>query len=309
MLATLVTRHFSDPAWIFERKLDGVRCLAFRHGGELHLKSRNGHDITATWPEIARELAAERRSDFIIDGEIVAFEGRTTSFSRLQGRMGVRRPAPSLVEAIPAVYYVFDVLRLDGNDTRALAQRERKHLLEHALRFRDPVRYSDHRDTHGERYLEEACRKGWEGLIAKRADAPYVSRRSRDWLKFKCSAGQELVIGGYTDPRGSRSSFGALLVGYYERGELHYAGKVGTGFDEKMLQRLGSMLKRRGRATCPFRDTPREAGAHWVTPELVGQFSFTEWTRDGKLRHPSFLGLRSDKTALDVRRESPGSGA
>lgn len=307
MLATLTAKHFSDPDWIFERKLDGVRCIAFRRGDTVRLISRNALDMTASYPEIAAALARQRCDDFIVDGELVAMDGKATSFSQLQSRLGVRAPDKALIAAVPVYLYLFDVMHVDGHAATALPQLDRKELLRGMLRFRDPLRYTDHRAEHGEKFLKEACRDGWEGLIAKDAAAPYIHKRSRSWLKFKCVSGQELVIGGYTDPQGSREGFGALLVGYYERGALRYAGKVGTGYDHETLRKLTAKLTRLGRSACPFATTPREPRVHWVSPELVGEFGFTEWTGDGKLRHPRFLGLRADKKATSVRRERPKS--
>jgi bifunctional non-homologous end joining protein LigD len=209
-----------------------------------------------------------------------------------------------------AVYlYLFDLLHLEGRDTTSLALRDRKRLLKRTLSFEGHIRFTPHRARSGERFLEEACRKGWEGLIAKRAGAPYRHHRSRDWLKLKCGNRQELVIGGYTDPQGSRTGFGALLVGYYEGGKLRYAGKVGTGYDDALLRELGARLARMERRTSPFASAPRVKGVHWVSPRLVGEVGFTEWTREGRLRHPRFLGLRSDKSARQVRRERPQPAA
>jgi ATP-dependent DNA ligase len=167
------------------------------------------------------------------------------------------------------------------------------------------VRLTTHRNGAGEAMFEEACTKGWEGIIAKRADSPYSATRSRDWLKFKCEQGQELVIGGFTAPRGSRVELGALLVGYYTRGQLRYAGKVGTGFDAETLRELGARLRRLRRADAPFVDASsvRERGVTWTEPKLVAQVAFTEWTSAGRLRHPRFLGLRTDKAASEVVRE------
>jgi bifunctional non-homologous end joining protein LigD len=202
--------------------------------------------------------------------------------------------------------YVFDVLHLDGYDVRALPLRARKRLLRGALEFHGPVRLTPHRNEAGEALYAEACRKGWEGLIAKRADSPYTSARSKDWLKFKCSAEQELVIGGYTAPKGSREEFGALLVGHFADGELRYAGKVGTGFDRATLADVAARMRPLRRDDSPFAeaDVPvRVRGASWVEPELVAQIGFSEWTRDGRLRHPRFLGLREDKPAREVVRE------
>jgi DNA ligase D-like protein (predicted ligase) len=307
MLATLTDEPFSDPDWIYERKLDGVRCLAFRKGGRVRLVSRNRKSMNAAWPELVADLLREPCRDFVVDGEIVAFEGSRTSFARLQGRIGLRKAEDARKSGVAVYLYLFDVLHLEGRDTTRLPQRDRKVLLKRALAFHGRVRYTPHRNERGEAYLKVACRKGWEGLIAKRAAAAYAHRRSRDWLKLKCVNRQELVIGGYTDPHGSRSGFGALLVGYHEGGALRYAGKVGTGFDEVTLDRLGRRLARLERERSPFARAPREKGVHFVRPELVGEFGFTEWTRDGRLRHPRFLGLRSDKKAADVHRERPGA--
>jgi ATP-dependent DNA ligase len=196
------------------------------------------------------------------------------------------------------------MLSFDGHDIRSLAVRERKNVLRRAISFRDPIRFMTHRVRDGEAYRDEACRKGWEGVIAKRAAAPYVSGRSRDWLKFKCVRDQEFVIGGFTDPQGSRTGFGALLVGYYDDGSLRYAGKVGTGYNAQVLHDLRARLGRLEQDASPFADRVREKGSHWVRPQLVAQIGFTEWTRDGKLRHPRFAGLRRDKKAADVVRES-----
>jgi bifunctional non-homologous end joining protein LigD len=299
MKAVLTDEPFSDPAWIFERKLDGVRCMAHRDGAAVRLLSRTDREMTGQFPELAEALEAEPCRDFVLDGEIVAFERRgVTSFQRLQ-RRGQER--------VPVFLYVFDLLRHDGHDVRELPLRERKALLRRALRFQGPVRFSPHRNEHGERLFRDACRRGLEGLIAKRADSPYRSgARSRDWLKLKCHAEQELVIGGFTAPQGSRTDFGALLVGYWEDGRLRYAGKVGTGFGRATLESLGRRLRELEREDSPFADVhPIPRGTHWVEPELVAQIGFAEWTRDGRLRHPRYLGLRDDKPAREVVRERP----
>ena len=300
MKAVLAHRPFGDPNWIFERKLDGIRCVATRSGGKVQLLSRNDLSLNGRYPEIAQALSAEPAGRFSVDGEVVAFEGSQTSFARLAERG--RHP-------VPVFFYVFDLLWLEGWDVRALALRTRKRLLRDTLAFRDGVRWTPHRNEHGEALFEEACRKGWEGLIAKRADSTYGAARSRDWLKLKCQQGQELVIGGYTEPRGSRIELGALLIGYFADGQLRYAGKVGTGFDRQTLRDLGARLRALERTDPPFADAAsiRERGIHWVKPELVAQLAFTEWTRDGRLRHPRFLGLRDDKSARDVVREAPGA--
>ena len=300
MLAVLTHQRFSDPGWIFERKLDGERCLAFRRGGRLRLLSRTRQLLNDTYPELVGALGPQV-SDFIVDGEIVAFEGGRTSFERLQRRIQIRDPVAALSSGVRVFYYLFDVLHLDGYDTTALQQRDRKALLRNALSYGDPLRFLPHRNTEGEALYQDACRKSWEGLIAKRADAPYQHRRSADWLKFKCVNEQEFVIGGWTDPTGTRVGLGALLVGYYEDGELRYAGKVGTGYSRAVLEDLRSRLDRLERPEPPFtRDGLSRKGVHWVRPDLVAQIGFTEVTRDDKLRHPRFLGLRTDKRPREV---------
>ena len=298
MKAVLWDAPFSDPGWIYERKLDGIRCLAHRDGAGVRLLSRTDRDMSREYPELVAALGREPRAEFVVDGEVVAFDRRgVTSFQRLQRRGR---------ERVPVFLYLFDVLRLDGDDVRDLPLRRRKAVLRRALRFEGPVRYTQHRNEHGEELFSEACRRGLEGLIAKRADSPYRSTRSSDWRKLKCHAEQELVIGGYTAPRGARTDFGALLVGHWEDGRLRYAGKVGTGFDQAGLERLGRRLRELERGDSPFADVkPVPRGTHWVEPELVAQVGFTEWTRDGRLRHPRFLGLRDDKPARDVVRERP----
>ena len=309
MLAVLTDERFSDPSWIFERKLDGERALGRRAGRSTRLVSRNDQELGDSYPELIDALAAQRCSDFLVDGEIVAFDGNVSSFSRLQQRMNVKDPDEARASPVAVYYYVFDLLYLDGRQLECLPLRARKKLLKRAITFDGPLRYTQHRNAEGEAYFEEACRKGWEGVIAKRADGPYRHTRSRDWLKFKCAHGQELVIGGFTEPHGSRVGFGALLVGYYEHGELRYAGKVGTGYDDELLTSFRDRLDRLERKTSPFAGDVHERGVHWVRPELVGEFGFTEWTRDGKLRHPRFLGLRRDKEADDVVRERPGGSS
>lgn len=306
-LATLTHDRFSSPAWLYERKLDGERCLAFRDGPQIRLMSRNRRQITSTFPEIAEAIAAQSPQAFVVDGEIVAFAGSQTSFGRLQRRLGVSRPGQPLMYEVPVFYYVFDLLHAAGQDERPLPLRERKQVLHQLLWFADPLRFTEHRVGDGVAYFEQACRTGWEGLIAKRADSPYRSGRGRDWLKFKCENSQEFVIGGYTDPQGSRAGLGALLLGYYDpSGTLVYAGKVGTGFDERTLRSLRATLSGLERDKPAFGrgDLPRSR-AHWVEPRLVAQVAFTEWTTDGQLRHPRFRGLRDDKDPADVIREIP----
>ncbi len=305
-LATLTRERFSDPAWLYERKFDGERCLAYRAGQQLRLMTRNQKQVNGTYPELAAALEAQDCYDFIVDGEVVAFEGAATSFSKLQQRLGVRSPGAELLAAVPVVYYLFDVLWADGQDVRSLPLRERKQTLRRLLSFDGTIRFTTHRTRGGEAYYAQACASGWEGLVVKRGDAPYRSGRSRDWLKFKCQAGQEFVIGGYTDPKGSRTGFGALLLGYYDAGgKLAYAGKVGTGFDDATLTSLGRTLASLERPQPPFdRGTLPRIGVHWVEPRIVCQVAFSEWTSAGQLRHPRFEGLRRDKDPASVVRET-----
>jgi bifunctional non-homologous end joining protein LigD len=299
MKAVLSDKPFSDPNWIFERKLDGIRCLATRDASGVRLVSRTGRAMNHEYPTIVAALEREPSDDFIADGEIVAFENGITSFSRLQRRGR---------ERVPVFLYLFDLPRHGGEDLRNVPLRQRKARLRRALEFGGPVRFNPHRNgEHGEEMYREACEKGLEGVIAKRADSPYLSGgRSHDWLKLKCHAEQELVIGGYSAPKGSRTDFGALLVGYYDGGTLRYAGKVGTGFDHHTLQTLGQSMRELEQDESPFEPfKPIPPGTHWVRPELVAQIGFTEWTRDHRLRHPRFLGLRDDKPAREVVREVP----
>ena len=303
MLATLTKERFSDPDWIFERKLDGERCISFRSGSEVRLLSRNRKMLNNHYPEIATALSDQRCSDLVLDGEIVAFTGTQTDFSRLQRRMQISDPTMARRSGIAVFYYVFDIIHLDGFDLTNLTLRDRKRLLRTSLSFRGPLRLTPHRNTAGEAYFSHACRSGWEGVVAKLASGKYVHRRSPQWLKFKCQLGQEFVIGGFTDPRNSRQSFGALLLGYYRGDDLVYAGKVGTGFDERTLQDLGRRLASLETDRSAFAAGDPPVGARWVRPNLVAEVRFSEWTRDGRLRHPSFLGLRDDKAARDVARE------
>lgn len=304
MLATLTHDTFSDPNWVYERKLDGERCIASRDGDRIRLLSRNAKDLSPTYPELVDALAEQDGTDFIVDGEVVAFDGALTSFSRLQQRMKIKDAQRARTSDVPVYLYCFDLLFLRGHDCTGLALRERKALLHKALRFQDPLRLTEHRNERGEEYLAEACDKGWEGLIAKRADAAYSNGRSRDWLKFKCVTRQELVIGGFTEPGGSRKGFGALIVGFYEDDALVCAGKVGTGFDDDTLVSLHEELAPLEQEQPPFERGQLPRGrVHWVRPERVAEIAFTEWTKDAQLRHPRFLGLRRDKDPRAVIRE------
>jgi DNA ligase D-like protein (predicted ligase) len=307
MLATLTDKRFSDPDWLYERKLDGERVVASYSDGKVDLRSRTYKDLTSTYPEVTAALA-KLSGEGMLDGEVVAFEGDATSFSRLQSRLGLRNPPPALVKDVPVVYCVFDVLFDHGEDVRGLPLRQRKKVLRRLKLKRGAAQEVEYRTGDGEAYYEYACAHGWEGVIAKRGSAPYQGGRSRDWLKFKCVAEQEFVIGGYTDPAGSRQHLGALLVGYYEGPDLVYAGKVGTGFSTSTLESLGTRLAALEQKESPFAPgsvKPVPKGVHWVRPELVAEIGFAEWTRDGRLRQPRYMGLRDDKPAREVVRERP----
>ena len=304
MLATLTNERFSREGWLFEPKWDGERCLAFRRGRDLRLFSRNRKRLDKKYPEISVALQRQVRPSFIADGEIVTFEDGVTSFAKLQQRMQVEDPSAGLLRRIPVSLYLFDLLHLDNCDIRQVPLCYRKEVLRHAFDFGDALRFTEHCEKEGEAYYRAACGRGWEGVIAKNGDSLYVSGRTREWLKFKCGRGQEFVIGGYTDPQGQRVGFGALLVGYCSGGKLIYAGKVGTGFDHDTLQRLGRELATLEVPASLFAgDRLPRRGVHWVKPQLVAQIDFTEWTPQGRLRHPRFLGLREDKRPQEVVRE------
>jgi ATP-dependent DNA ligase len=282
MAATLTRERFRTPDWIFERKLDGIRLLAFKRGASVRLLSRNRLLQNASYPSIVKAVEELPFDDLILDGEALGAWGK-----------------PSAVG-----YYVFDLLWLAGRDLTPLPLDERRELMT-ALPLREPLWLVERLD--GPEPWELACREGWEGVIAKRRDAPYEHRRSKNWLKMKCEATQELVIGGFTEPRGKRVGLGALLVGYFENEELVFAGKVGTGFDSKLLLDLRERLGALEVSEPPFTRAvglPR-LGAHWVRPEVVVQVGFMEWTTHDKLRHPRLIGLRIDKSAREVQRERP----
>ncbi len=304
-LATLTHERFWEDGWVYERKLDGQRVLAVRDPSGARLYSRSGRDVTNAFPEVAEALAAQRAPAFVVDGEMVAFSGSRTSFARLQPRIHLSDPAKARRSGVRVWFYVFDLLELDGHDLRGRPLLARKRALRGLLSWRDPLRSTPHRVHGGEEWFAEICRRGWEGLIAKRAEAPYPAGRTDSWLKFKCEAGQELVVVGWTEPAGSRVALGALLLAYYDGGDLVYAGKVGTGFSEMVLRHLLARLSplEVEKPPCTRGTLPRE-GVHWVRPRLVAEVAFTEWTTAGQLRHPRYLGLRTDKNAADVVREA-----
>jgi bifunctional non-homologous end joining protein LigD len=280
--------------------------VARKDGAEVRLESRTAKDLTATYPEVSAAVAGQRARDLVLDGEVVAYDGDETSFSRLQRRLGLRSPAPEQVAAYPVVFCVFDLLELDGDDLRDRPLVERRARLAEAVRPSAALQLSEAWHDGSERRFADACRAGWEGLVAKRAQSPYAPGRSRDWLKLKCVWEQEFVIGGYSAPAGARTDFGALLVGYYEGGRLRYAGKVGTGYSAPTLRDLGARLRALETGEPPFVDArPVPPGTHWTRPELVAQIAFAEWTNEGRLRQPRFLGLRDDKRPAEAVRERP----
>ena len=306
MLATLVDAPPAGSGWLYEPKLDGVRVLAYVTDGKVRLWSRNRKPIEGGYPELVAALETATRGDAVLDGEIVALDPRTglSSFARLQQRMQLRDAVRAARTGVAVRLYLFDCLYYEGVDLTNLPLTDRKKVLRDVVWYDDPIYFTPHRTTGSAAMYRDACARGAEGIIAKRADSRYVGTRSGDWLKIKCVLQQEFVIGGYTAPQGSREHLGALLVGYYEGGKLRYAGKVGTGYDAATLRRLDRALAPLARRTSPFAPGPVPAGeVHWVTPKLVAQIGFSEWTTAGLLRHPRFLGLRDDKAAKEVRRE------
>ena len=304
MLATSVDEPFDDPEWLFEIKWDGYRAIAFIAKGKIRLVSRNQNDLTGQYPELQSVPTFIRGETAILDGEIAALDeqGRS-SFSLMQQRTGIRqggRRAGSRRD-IPVLYYVFDLLYLDGYDLRRISLEQRKDLLAQITSGDGPVRYSDH-FSQGKALFDVAKQKGLEGILAKRRSSLYEERRTREWLKIKITQTVDCVIGGYTDPEGSRAYFGSVVLGLYDKkGELIHVGQAGTGFDQAMLKELWQVLKKREAKRSPFpHDVEALRKVHWVKPELVAEIKFTEWTHESadggmKLRAPVFLGLREDK--------------
>jgi bifunctional non-homologous end joining protein LigD len=290
-------------SWLHELKFDGYRILSRIADGEAHLFSRNAKDWTARLSEVARVAARLPVRQAWLDGEVVVLmPDGNPSFQALQNAFDGRGDAD-------ISYYVFDLLYLDGYDLRPAPLLERKRLLSELLDTGkyEPLRYSDHVQGRGEQIYRQACRQGSEGIIAKRADGAYVAGRGRSWVKIKCGQRQEFVIAGYTDPSGSREAFGALLLGVYDKqGELRYAGRVGTGFNEQSLRQIHTKLRKREQAKPPFVDPPTGSearGVHWVKPDLVAEVKFAEWTHEGSVRQASFQGLREDKPPRSITRE------
>jgi bifunctional non-homologous end joining protein LigD len=299
-LATLVTEPPGGDGWLHEMKFDGYRivCRVAERGAQLI--SRNGKDWTGQFPSVAEASRSVGAREALLDGEVaVLLANGTTSFQALQNRM-------SGGDGGQLVYYVFDLMYLDGYDLKGCPLESRKEALRALLEGAEPpLRYSDHVVGGGDKFFEQACRLGLEGIISKRRDGTYETTRTRSWLKVKCLKEQEFVIGGFTDPSGAREGLGALLVGVYDaEGRLQYAGKVGTGYTDAVLRDLRRRLRPLEQKTSPFAGrVPESSKAHWVKPELVAEVKFTEWTGDGRLRHPAFKGLREDKPAREIVRE------
>jgi bifunctional non-homologous end joining protein LigD len=301
-LATRVDSAPDGDGWLHELKLDGYRILAHIEDGHVRLQTRTNQDWTHRAPALVRELERLAVTSALIDGELVVLnESGTSDFQMLQNSLNAGQQAR-------CVYFAFDLLHLDGEDLRSLALTERKARL-HALldKHSQRVRYSDHVVGHGSEFFAQACSHHAEGIVSKRAQSPYVSRRDRSWLKVKCVERQEFVIGGYTKPAGSRTQLGALLLGTHARdGSLTYAGRVGTGFSRASLAELSGKLRGLVQADSPFDNPPRGAqtiGVSWVRPELVAEIEYAEQTDDGLVRHASFRGVRQDKAANDVTPE------
>ena len=307
MLATLTHDYFDDDHWLYERKLDGQRCIIHcDESGEVTLFSRNHKTLNDRYPDIVQAFKDRKINNCIFDSEIVAFEGEVTSFSKLQNRMHLT-DKESIEESDITVYcYIFDIIYADGYHLANLPLSTRKQILKDWMSFSNPVRYVTHRKGNGIEFLNTACDKGWEGIIAKKSDSKYIHSRSKLWLKFKCDYRQEFIIIGYTQPEGERIGFGALLLGYYDNDTLTYAGKVGTGFTDKDLKSIHNELKELRISQSPLSSTDINDtdDTHWVSPKLIAEVSFTEWTNDNKLRHPSFLGLRDDKEPTSVTKEA-----
>jgi bifunctional non-homologous end joining protein LigD len=298
MLATNTDRAFSDENWIFERKFAGVRVLSIRDGQQPQLWSRARRRVDASFPEVVDALAELGPGGFVADGEVVAFDRQVTSPALLQARLTGAR------SDVDVYYFLFDLLSLDGTEITARPLRQRKMLLRNAFGFRDPLRFSEYCEQHGEAFFRHACALGWQGLVAKRADSGYQGGPSGDWLTLPCVRTQEFVVGGYTEPQGRRVGFGALLVGYHDGGVLRYAGKVGTGYDNATLRALRARLNPLARAGSPFAEEVAVPTTHWVHPELVINVGFTEWTRERRLRHSRFAGVSPETAVADVARES-----
>ena len=297
MLATLVDEPFSDPDWIFETKWDGYRSVCFLKNGKVRFVSRNQIEMTPQYPELANIAKEVSAKEAILDGEICALDARgIPRFQMLQRRGGTQRP--------PIVYFVFDLLYVDGYDLTACPVVERKTKLAEILQPSNVIKLSEHIEGEGKAFFREIEKFHLEGMMAKRADSKYVQKRSSDWLKIKTVMRQEVVIGGYTQPRGGRSHFGSLVCGLYRGDELHYVAHTGGGFNEKLLASIYKLMQPLKIDKSPFVRVPKtNEPVQWLKPRLVAEVKFSEWTADNHLRHPVFVGLREDKKPKDCRFE------
>src|SRR5205823_4719297 len=305
MLATLVDDPFSDPQWIFETKWDGFRSICFISAGKARFVSRNQIEMTPQYPElhdVARQIAAKQA---ILDGEIVALDEQVMPrFQLLQPRVGRKSGVEALRGKGQIVYFVFDLLYADGYDLRNCTVVERKTKLTEILRPSNFIKLSEHVEGDGEAFFREIEKFHLEGMIAKRASSKYVPKRSTDWLKVKTIVRSEVVVGGYTQPRGTRSYFGALVCGLYRDDKLHYVAHVGGGFNERKLASIYKLMQPLKTDKSPFVDAPKtNEPVQWIKPRLVAEVKFSEWTTDHRLRHPVFVGLRDDKDPRDCRFE------
>ncbi|MFZ1136902.1 MAG: non-homologous end-joining DNA ligase [Candidatus Korobacteraceae bacterium] len=296
MLATLVAEPFHKPGWVYEEKYDGIRLLAYKEGKRVLLLSRNDLDRTASFPEVATAIAKLRPSSLLLDGEVVVFDRKKVSRFQLLQQSKEKR-----------VYTAFDCLYANGKDFRRKPLSERRSRLEEVVAPKGALLLSHRLAENGLEAYKLAKRHGYEGLVAKDLSSPYVEGRSKFWLKVKVHQEDEFVIAGYTAPAGSRSHFGALLLGAYEDGKLHFVGKVGTGFDENTLASLHKKFQPLVRKTPALVDPPRDRDVTYLAPKLVAQISYQELTADRKLRQPVFLGLRDDKSAKDVTVPEAGA--
>ncbi len=297
MLATLVDKPFDGKEWLFEIKWDGYRALAHKDK-QVRLISRGQKSFNEQFPTIAEEVK-KIPGHFILDGEIVILDKKGKSHFQMLQNYSKRK------EGTP-FYYVFDILSYNDKDLTSLPLIERKKILHQLLKKSrlSHIKFSDHIEEKGKAFFQAAKKKNLEGIIAKKKASRYQFHRSRDWLKIKTTLRQEVVIGGFTQPQGSRHRFGALLIGVYKKGQLIYSGHVGTGFDRKTLEDVYLQLKKIISEKCPFEAEPHpNTPVSWVKPRLVCEVSFTEWTADGKMRHPTFKGMRIDKKAKNVVRE------
>ncbi|HZD05410.1 MAG TPA: DNA ligase D, partial [Longimicrobiales bacterium] len=322
MKATSRDEPFDDPAWVFELKYDGYRIVAGRDEGTAVLVSRNGNDLTGTFPEVARAVEGLLYDGLVLDGEVVVHDERgLPSFGRLQkrGRLQNRRDIARAALELPAVYYAFDLLGLEGLDLRGLSLLERKELLREVLPSVGPVRYSEHIAERGEAMYRQVVGMRLEGLVAKKADSRYTGGRSRLWTKIRAVRSDDFVVVGWTEPSGSRAGFGALHLGQYEKGELVYMGSVGTGFSDAQLQEIGATLadaEVEEPPVAPPRTAEDEGGPlpsgakhHWTEPRMVVEVQYREITEAGLLRHSVFLRLRDDKPPEECRRGEDDLGA